>query len=494
MENLLLGFQTVFHWENILVMIIGTLAGMLIGALPGLGPSIGVALLLPFTYHLSPIAALLLLTALYQAAEYGGSISSILLSTPGTPAAVATLMDGYPMTRKGYPGKALGYSLTASTIGGFFGIAVLMLLSQPLAEFALRFGAPEYFALGVFGLTAVASLSSKKLGKSFLSALLGLLIATVGMDVFTGYARFDFGRPELLEGFRLLPIMIGLFAVSEVFKIIGEELGQKVEQKIQSFRVWITGKELKAVLKPTIVGSLIGSFVGVFPGMGAGPASWFAYNEAKRMSKRPETFGEGNPEGIAAPEAANNAAVGGALVPLLTLGIPGSPTTAIMMGALIIQGIQPGPEIFTKNPELVYGLFVGLLIATGLMWLFGLLTTSFWSRAVAIPPSVLAPAILLVSFIGAYASRNLLFDVWVALIFGIIGYLFRKFEYSLPTLVLGFILGNMVEANLRRSLLLSDGSYMIFLTRPIALIILLLALASLASFLIRLNREKKQNW
>ncbi|KXG44584.1 tripartite tricarboxylate transporter permease [Tepidibacillus infernus] len=492
MGNLLLGIDVVFSFQNILVIVIGTLIGMLVGALPGLGPSIGVALLLPFTYNLSPVASLLLLVALYQAAEYGGSISSILLSTPGTPAAVATLLDGYPMTKQGYPGKALGYSLTASTIGGFFGVIVLMTLSIPLAKLALKFGPPEYFALGVLGLTAVASLSSNYLSKSLLSALFGLFIATIGIDVITGYSRFSFGMPELYEGLNLLPILIGLFAVSEVLKLIGEDLNTQLKIKAKNFKVGISFNELKVVKKAIGIGSIIGSFVGVFPGMGAGPASWFAYNEAKRVSKNPEKFGNGSPEGIAAPESANNAAVGGALVPLLTLGIPGSPTTAIMLGALIIQGIQPGPQIFDKNPDLVYGLFVGLLVATALMWFLGQITTNIWARAVAIPNRILAPIILLISMIGAYVARNLVFDIGIMLVFGVLGYLLKKFNYSLPSVVLGFILGGMIESNLRRSLLLFDGNYSGFFSRPVALFILLLAFLSIISFIHRLNKEKKK--
>lgn len=492
MEHLLFGFEVLFQWQNLLAVAAGSLIGMMIGALPGLGPSIGVALLLPFTYNMPATAALLLLVALYQSAEYGGSISSILLSTPGTPAATATLLDGYAMNKQGYPGKALGYSLTASTVGGFLGVFVLIFLSQALAKVALTFGPPEYFALGVFGLTAVASLSSDNPLKGLVSAVFGLLLTVVGIDVFTGFARYDFGRPELFEGIPLLPVLIGLFAVSEVFKLVGEELHERYRGGAKGLRVWVSWEEFRQVFRPTLLGGVIGSVVGIFPGLGAGPASWFAYNEAKRTSKQPERFGQGNPEGIVAPEAANNAAVGGALVPLITLGIPGSPTTAVILGALIIQGIQPGPEVFQKNPDVIYGMFAGLLLATALMWVMGLITTRLWAQAVVVPNSVLAPTVLLISLVGAFVTRNLLFDVWLTVAFGVIGYVLRKLHFSLPAVVLGFVLGFMTEANLRRSLLLSDGSYGIFFAKPVAFVILLLAVASLASSIWREYRRRRQ--
>ncbi|MDN5348363.1 MAG: putative tricarboxylic transport rane protein, partial [Clostridia bacterium] len=307
MEHLILGLKFALQPDNLLVMLLGSLVGTLIGALPGLGASVGVALLLPFTYDMPALTGLLLLVALYQACEYGGSISSILICAPGTPAATATLIDGYPLCRKGYPGKALGYSLTASTIGGFFGVAVLILFSAPIAKFALRFGAPEYFSLGIFGLTAVASLSSRDIPKSILSVIFGLLLTTVGIDVFTGFPRFSFGRVELYEGIPLIPILIGLFAVSEVYKIIGEELNRRFESGVKGLNVWLTFKEISSAMKATFLGAVIGTVVGIFPGLGAGPASWLAYTEAKRRSRHPEKFGTGHPEGIAAPEAANNA-------------------------------------------------------------------------------------------------------------------------------------------------------------------------------------------
>jgi putative tricarboxylic transport membrane protein len=491
-ESMILGLQVALQPENLIYIIVGSLLGTLVGALPGLGAAAALPLLLPFTYNMPVTGALLLLVSLYQASEYGGSISSILVSTPGTPAAAATLLDGYPLARKGYPGKALGYSLTASTIGGFFGVFVLIFLSYPLSIVALRFGPAEYFSLGLFGLTAVAALSSKDIPKSIISVLFGLTLATFGVDVFSGNPRFDFGQMALFEGIPLIPILIGLFAVSESFRMIGEDLEFKLKMDKKALNVWLNAKEVKSILKISLKSGIIGSLVGIFPGLGTGPAAWMAYGEAKRSSKTPEKFGEGCPEGIAAPESANNAAVGGALIPLITLGIPGSPATAVIMGALIIQGIQPGPEIFEKMPEMTYGLFAGLLIATFFMYLIGLFTTNLWARIVKCPNWVLAPTVLVLSTVGSYITRNLIFDVWLTIGFGVIGYAMRKLDYSLPSIILGFILGFLIETSLRRALILSDGSYSIFFTRPVSLAFLALAVLFFAGGLRRYLKTKKE--
>jgi len=494
LEYLLIGLNEALQPINLLMIFMGSFLGLLIGALPGLGPTVGVALLLPFCFDLSlsPVSTILLLTSLYQASEYGGSISSILLSSPGTGAAVATLLDGYPMCKRGYPGKALGYSLTASTIGGFIGVIVLILFSAPLASFALKFGASEYFALGILGLTMVATLSSKDILKSILSVVFGLLLTMIGIDIITGYPRFSFGRAELFEGIPLIPLLIGLFAVSEVYKTIGEHLSQKFVGSSKNLKVWITFKEIKSILRVSLIGGLIGSIVGIFPGLGGGPASWFSYADAKRRSKTPEEFGKGHPEGIAAPESANNASVGGALVPLLTLGIPGSPTAAVILGAFIIQGVQPGPQIFQKMPELVYGLFVGLLLATATMYILGLFTTNLLARMVILPNWFIASIILILACIGSYAGRHLVFDIWLMLLFGVVGYFLRKFEYSLPSILMAYILGYLIEANLRRTLLISSGSYLVLITRPMTLILLILSVVSLIFAVVREYKTRKR--
>ncbi|MEW6622426.1 MAG: tripartite tricarboxylate transporter permease [Bacillota bacterium] len=476
-ENLLYGMEILFTWTNLLAVLIGVTAGIAVGVLPGLGPSIGVALLVPFTYTLDPATSLILLAALYVGAEYGGSISAILISTPGTAAAVATVIDGYALNQRGFPGKALNASLISSTVGGIISTLFLIFLSIPLASFALRFGPPEYFSLGVFGLAIVASLSGKSLAKGLLMAVLGLIVTTVGVDPISGVPRFTFGRYELLEGIPFLPALIGMFAIAEVFKMLEESLKKTaVTQKIES--ALLSLKEIRSIVPTILRGSVIGSLVGTIPGAGAGVACWIAYDQEKRLSKNPDEFGKGALAGIAAPESANNATVGGALVPLLALGVPGSPTTAIMLGALMLHGLQPGPQLFVKNPDVVYSLFVSLFFACILMLFVGLMFTKLWIKILSLPISVLGPIIFALSVIGAFTVRKMVFDVFLAFGFGILGFIFKKYEFPLAPAILGMVLGFMIEANLRRSLLLSQGDFSIFFTRPLSLLLIVLALVS----------------
>ncbi len=490
-ENLLLGLNVLLTWQNLLAVVIGVSAGIIVGVLPGLGPSIGVALLVPFTYSLDSSTSLILLTALYMGAEYGGSISAILISTPGTAAAVATVIDGYALNKKGFPGKALCTSLYASTAGGLLSTLFLILLSIPLATFALKFGPPEYFSLGVFGLAIISSLSGKSLAKGLVMAVVGLIITTVGVDPISGAPRFTFGRMELLEGVPFLPALIGLFAMSEVFKMLEEIMeNSKVTQKVSS--TLLSLKELKSIIPTILRGSAIGSIVGAIPGAGAGIACWIAYDQEKRLSKKPEEFGQGALAGIAAPESANNATVGGALVPLLALGVPGSPTTAILIGALMIHGLQPGPQLFVKNPDVVYSLFASLFFACIAMLAIGLLFTRFWIKILELPMSVLAPVIFALSVIGAFSVRSMTFDVVLAFVFGVFGYVVKKYGFPLAPTVLAMVLGFMVEANFRRSLLLSKGSLMIFFTRPLSILLLILAVLSFAAPIYKQWQETKK--
>lgn len=476
-ENLLYGLEILLTWTNLFAVLVGVAAGIAVGVLPGLGPSIGVALLVPFTYTLDPATSLILLAAVYVGAEYGGSISAILISTPGTAAAVATVIDGYALNQKGFPGKALSASLISSTTGGIISTLFLISLSIPLANFALRFGPPEYFALGVFGLAIVASLSGKSLAKGLLMAVLGLIVTTVGVDPISGAPRFTFGRFELLEGIPFLPALIGLFAIAEVFKMLEESFKKSnISKKIES--ALLSLKEIKSIIPTILRGSVIGSLVGTIPGAGAGVACWIAYDQEKRLSKNPEEFGKGALAGIAAPEAANNATVGGALVPLLALGVPGSPTTAIMLGALMLHGLQPGPQLFVRNPDVVYSLFVSLFLACVFMLFVGLAFTKLWIKILSLPISVLAPVIFALSVIGAFTVRKMIFDVFLAFGFGVLGYIFKKYEFPLAPAILGMVLGFMIEANLRRSLLLSQGDFTIFFTRPLSLLLIVLAFVS----------------
>jgi len=490
-ENYLIGIQTVFTVPGILAIVVGTAAGIFVGAMPGLGPSLGIALLIPATYGLSPSVSLNMLVALYLAAEYGGSISAVLIGTPGTAAATATVVDGYPLNRKGFPGKAMGASLVGSTIGGIVGGIALMTVSEPIARLALKFGPPEYCALAVFGLAIVASLSSDNVLKGLLMAALGIMLTVIGVDSITGSPRFTFGFYELYEGIPFLTALIGLFAVAEAFSMI-EETGRGIKIDSKVARGFLTLRECLRMAFTFLRGSVIGTIVGAIPGAGANIAGWIAYDQEKRWSKHPEEFGHGAVEGVAAPESANSASVGGALVPLLTLGIPGSPTTAVLIGALILHGLQPGPRLFVNNPDVIYGLFIGLLVAYPTLFAMGRLALGVWVRVIEIPKSVLAPVVLALSVLGAYSVRNLMFDVWLTIGFGIVGYIFKKYKFPAAPLVLAMVLGYMAESNYRRALIMSQGSHDIFLQQPIAAAFLVLAVLSFAWPIVQTIRKRRR--
>lgn len=491
MENYLIGFHTVFTVPGLLAIVVGTAAGIFVGAMPGLGPSLGVALLIPATYSLSASVSLNMLVALYLAAEYGGSISAVLIGTPGTAAATATVVDGYPLNQKGYPGKAMGASLVGSTIGGVVGGIALMAVAEPIARLALKFGPPEYCALAVFGLAIVASLSSDNVLKGLLMASLGIMLTAVGVDTITGSPRFTFGFYELYEGIPFLTALIGLFAIAEAFSMI-EEAGQGVHIDSKVSRGFLTLKECLRLKFTFLRGSVIGTIVGAIPGAGANIAGWIAYDQEKRWSRHPEAFGHGAVEGVAAPESANSASVGGALVPLLTLGIPGSPTTAVLIGALILHGLQPGPRLFVSNPDVIYGLFVGLMVAYPVLFVMGRLAMGVWVRVIEIPKSVLGPAVLALSVLGAYSVRNLMFDVWLTIGFGIAGYILKKYKFPAAPLVLAMVLGYMAESNYRRALIMSQGSHSIFFDQPISAFFLVLGVLSFVWPMVQVVRKKRR--
>jgi len=474
-------FSTLFTLENMFAIIFGTLFGLLVGALPGLGATIGIALLLPVTYTMDPLPSVILLISVYMASEYGGSISAIVLGVPGTAAAVATVLDGSPMAKQGFPGKALAYSLTASTIGGFAGGIVLMTLTVPLSKLTIRFSDPEFVLLGILGLVCVASLSSKDIPKSILSVLFGLLFSLIGQDSLVGFPRFTFGSLTLLSGISYVPLIVGMFAFSEVYLMLGGDLNKRYVTDKKNLKTKITWKEFKNVWKNILRGSIIGSLTGILPGLGGGPASWFAYTEARRTAKNPENFGKGEPNGIAAAESANNATVGGAMIPLLTLGIPGSPSTAVILGALMIQGIQPGPMVFLRSPDLINGIFWGFILSVFAMYFIGKYTTSLWARMLTIPNYALIPIVLIAAYIGAYSKDLNIVDVWIAIIAGVVAYLMRKLNYSLPAFILAFILGPLIETGMRRSLMLSSGSLSIFIERGYSLTILIIIILMLGS-------------
>ncbi len=475
---MLQGFGNVFAVGPLLAIIIGVFVGILVGAMPGLSPSMGVALLLPFTFRLDPLIGLVMLTAVYLASNYGGSITAVAINTPGTPSAVATAFDGYPLTQQGKAGIGLGHSLVSSVIGGFVGIIILILFAQPLARIAVKMNPAEYFALAVFGLTTVASLGGKNWAKAFLSALLGLLINTIGIDPISSVKRYTFGVPNLFDGFDIIPALIGLFALSEIFSkleahdIKSVDVGDAESRK----EVWPTLREYWDHRRVTLQSSLFGTIIGIFPGAGSAIASFLAYDLAKRTSKHPETFGQGNPEGVCASEAANSASVGGAMVPLLTLGIPGSAATAVLVGALMIHDLVPGPMLFTSSPGLVYGLFASMLVANVFMLFVGALGGKLWLKVIKISPAVLIPMIIAVAFIGSFAVKNSLFDVGACVGFGIVGWLLKRNGYPMAPIVLGMVLGKLAEVNFRRAVIM--GGYGIFFTRPASLLLLLIAAAS----------------
>ncbi len=479
MENFILGLQAISSIEVQIMVLLGVLAGILVSCLPGLSATMAVALLLPLTFGIKPVSALLLLSGIYVGAMFGGAIPAILLSTPGTPSAVCTTFDGYPMAQKGMAGKAISIACIASVVAGLFGTIVLTLVAPPMAEFALRFSAPEYFAVAVFGLAVISSLAEGSVIKAFISGMFGLLLAVIGMDPITGFSRFTFGNVGLLGGVSFLAVMVGTAALGEVlFQLDNKDKEAKVTKfKINSLK--LTKSELKQMVKPTAIGSILGVIVGIMPAAGANIAAFVSWAQAKMWSKHPEEFGHGSIEGIAASESGNNSVVGGDLVPMLTLGVPGDPVTAIMMGALILQGLRPGPMLFAERPETVYGLFLGLIISNLWVLPIGLFGARFFAKMTSVPKPILWPTILTLCVIGCYASEGTMVPVYTVVIFGILGYIMKKFQFPTAPLILGVLLGPMAEENLRRTLLKTNMDWSVFVTRPISLVLLLIGALTL---------------
>ncbi len=472
------GFATTLQPANLGFILAGTALGVVAGAIPGLSSTVGLALVLPITFSLSPVPALLMMVSLYMAAQYGGSITAIAIGVPGSSPALATTFDGYPMCKRGEAGRALGISLFASATGGVTGAILLMIALVPLSRVALAFGPAESFALGVFGLSIVASLVGKSPVKGAVSAVLGLVFFVVGLDVLTGSPRLTFGIDALMDGLELVPMLIGFFAIAEAFNAIVSRADPNPLGRIRGRPP--RARELAGLWPSIARGSAIGGAIGAIPGAGATIASLVAWNEEKRASSRPETFGRGAPEGIAAPEAANNACVGAAMIPLLALGIPGSASAAVLLGGLRVQGISPGPLLLDEQAPLVYSLFAGFLVAVFCMLVVGILGIPLWTRVVGLRSSMLMPLVVGISLIGTYALRGNPFDAWVALFFGALGFAMLRRGYPLVPAVLGLILGPMVETNYRRALTLSSGSHTTFVESPISLLLLVLAAASFA--------------
>lgn len=491
LEALYQGLLNVMQPIHLFILLLAVLIGFLGGATPGISGAMLVLILLPVTYGMDTIPVFLLLTAIYAAAVYSGSISAILFRTPGAPEAIATVLDGYPMAKKGKAGRAMGISVISSAIGGVIGTIFLIVLTPLLANFALKFSSPEYFALAVLGLTVVASLSGGDLLRGLIGVLFGLFIATIGIDPLTGTERFTFGSINIMSGISFIPILIGLFAISEVLSKSRED--NKIQEKIQNVKTKIFEKKIFKQIAMTIGrSSLLGTFIGILPGVGATTASILSYSEAVRWSKTPEKFGTGTPEGIAAPESANNSAAMGAMVPLLALGIPGSATTAVILGAFVLHGLQPGPMLLNTESNLVYTIFVGLLLVNVSILFLAKPFISVFQHTLKVPYSILGPLILVFCFLGTFANRNSMFDVWIMIIFGVLGYYLEKIRFPIATIILGIVLGPMAEEEFRRSLQIANGDYTVFFTRPISGILLSLAIISVLYPLIKkLFKSKK---
>ncbi|MDR1733005.1 MAG: tripartite tricarboxylate transporter permease [Synergistaceae bacterium] len=491
LSHLYEGLVPLLGVKPLLVILAGVVVGILGGAMPGISPSMAVALLLPFTFGMSPELGIVMLCAIYLAANYGGSITAVMINTPGTPSAVVTAFDGYPLARDGKAGIGLGVSLVASVVGGFVGIFILILFAIPLAELALKFWPAEYFALAIMGLTTVASLGGGKWVESFLAVLLGLLLNTIGMDHMTGSSRFTFDLVRLYDGFSFVPALIGLFAISEVLSNI-ETFNFHMEKiEVADLKsVWPTLKDYMKLKWTMLRAGVLGTVIGVFPGAGGTIASFIAYDVEKRLSSEPETFGKGNPHGVAAAEAANSSSVGGALVPLLALGIPGSASAAVLVGALMIHELRPGPELFTRSPLLVYMLFSSLLVANVVLLGLGAFGSRLWIKVSLIPKRILYPFIFVFSMIGSYAVRSSLFDVGVCFGFGLLGWILNRYRYPVSPIVLGLVLGTMIETYLQMTLMM--GGVSLLFTRPISAVLLVISIALVAWPFIADMRDRKK--
>ncbi|HXV48328.1 MAG TPA: tripartite tricarboxylate transporter permease [Candidatus Binatia bacterium] len=476
LENLLLGFQVALTPFNLFIAVIGILLGTVIGVLPGLGGANGVAILLPLTFTMPPTSAIILLTCIYWGALFGGAITSILFNIPGEPWSVATTFDGYPMAKQGQSGQALTAAFTSSFVGALFSIILITFFAPLLAEIALKFGPPEFFAIQLLTFSSFVGLGGGNPLKSLVAILIGFILASVGLDIVTGQLRLTFGFTDLMKGFDFIIAVIGLFGVGEILLSVEEGLKFEGAKTGMNLRVVLdTWKVLPRYYRSFVRGAFIGFWMGFKPG-GATPASFMSYAFAKRFSKNPERFGKGEIEGVVAPETAAHAAGVAAILPMITLGIPGSPTAAVMLGGLIIWGLQPGPMLFIDKPDFVWGLIASMYTGNVIGVLMVLAFVPFFAAILRVPFAILTPLIVVICAIGSYAVHNSMIDIWYMLLFGIIGYVFKKLDYPAAPLVLALVLGDLSENALRQSLIISQGSLAIFFTRPIAGVITCLAI------------------
>uniref|UniRef100_UPI003FF03908 tripartite tricarboxylate transporter permease n=1 Tax=Candidatus Ventrimonas sp. TaxID=3048889 RepID=UPI003FF03908 len=492
MQYLIPATGLLFTLENILWINIGVFIGSVFAAIPGLSVILCVILFLPVTYTMSAIPGMMFLLGIYCAGGYGGSVSAILINTPGTPHAAATMLDGHPLSKQGRTKAALKIALYASTFGGVFSALMLLFLGPQVARMAAKLGTPEYFMVCVFGLTIIAGVSGKSIIRGLISACLGLFISCIGSDPMTSYDRFTFGISRLYLGMDLAVCLIGLFALVEIMA--------KSERRLDSLKLdaakikddgKITKEEYKRMIRPVIMSSIIGSLVGIIPGTGASEASWFSYSQARNMSKHPEEFGHGSVEGIAAAESANNAVTGATLIPLLTLGIPGDGTVAIMLSALMINGLNPGLSLFTTDGDIMYAIMLGLILVNLFMLLQGKFLTSLFAKVVSIPQEILTPIIVIFCFAGAYSVNGNYFDVGIALVFAVLAWILRKLDLPAVPILLGMVLGSMTETNFRRALLISNGNPGIFFSSIFCWIFVALIIFAVAAIVRGKIKEQK---
>jgi putative tricarboxylic transport membrane protein len=465
--------------SSLLLSLAGVVVGIAFGGLPGISSTMSLAVLMPLTFRLDATDAMLFLMAVFNASVYGGSISAILVNIPGTPGSIATQLDGHPMARRGRAGEALGYAALASGFGGILGLLVFMTIAPLVARVGLQFQSPEFTGLALLGLASLSAALPGAAYKGILVGILGLLLATVGLDPLTNVLRFDFGSKDLAAGISIVPMAVGIFGLAEVLAGL-EEVGRPREVIRTIRRVIPPWAEMKRTIPAALRGAAVGIVVGIIPAAGSAIGVAFAYLQEKRLSSHPERFGTGVPEGIVAPESSNNAEIGGDLIPTMSLGIPGDSITAVLMGALLIQGLRPGPLLFRDHPDFVAGVYVALFVAVALTTLLGLLGARLFARVLTVPPPVLLTAIAMLCVVGAYAVSNSFFDVGVMIAFGVLGRLMQKGGYPVVPLVFGLVLGPMFEENVRRTLVVSGGSWWVYLQRPISVILLALAVATAA--------------
>lgn len=490
-QNLMLGFGVALQPSSLFMCFIGVLLGTLVGVLPGLGPVAAMSLLLPVTFNVSPVNAIIMLSGIYYGSMYGGSTTSILLNIPGEAASVVTCIDGYQMARRGRAGPALGISAIGSFVGGTISLVGLMLMAPPLAEMALKFGPPEMFSLMILGMILLTFLAGDSMPKALAMAAFGIFLGSIGMDTISGMERFTFDSPILVDGVGLAPVAMGLFGISEVLLNLENPVSQDV------FKTALKGllpslKDMKDSFWPVMRASVIGFFLGILPGGGGVLASFTSYAVEKRFSTRPEAFGQGAIEGVAGPETANNAGAGGAFIPLLTLGLPSNAVMAILLGTMLIHGMQPGPMLIKDHPEVFWGAVTSMYIGNAMLLVLNLPLIGLWVKILEIPYRFLFPLILFFCLVGAFSLNNNPSEMVIMLVFGVVGYFLRKLKYPLAPAILAMVLGPMLEASLRRSLLMSSGSGMIFLTRPISLAMILISVALLVFSAFPAMKKKRE--